>query len=127
MAAVDLQALAVARHIPLDSAPTQVVALETRPFVYALTPENGSVHRFRADRLTFARKLAVASKAMAMCVAPGEHAIYVLAKDPKALVRVSLDRFAVDWKLSFPRTPRFRNFARWKNGRRERRRIGAAR
>jgi DNA-binding beta-propeller fold protein YncE len=106
VAAVDLQALAVARHIPLDSAPVQVVALETRPFVYALTPENGSIHEIRADHLTFARKLAVASKVIGMSVAPGEHAMYVLAKDPKALVRVSLDRFAVDWKLPFSDEPR---------------------
>jgi len=105
VAAVDLQALAVARHIPLDSAPVQVVALDTRPFVYALTPENGSVQEIRADHLTFARKLAVGSKAIGMCVAPGEHAIYVLANDPKALVRVSLDRFAVDWKLPLSEDP----------------------
>jgi DNA-binding beta-propeller fold protein YncE len=105
VAAVDLQALAVARHIPLDSAPVQVLALDTRPFVYALTPDNGSIQEIRADRLTFARKLAVGSKAMAMLVAPGEHAMYVLAKDPKALVRVSLDRFAVDWKLPLSEDP----------------------
>src|SRR5208283_5398335 len=40
VAAVDLQALAVARHIPLDSSPVDVLALRTRPFVYALTPAN---------------------------------------------------------------------------------------
>jgi DNA-binding beta-propeller fold protein YncE len=105
VAAVDLQALAVARHIPLDSAPVQVLALDTRPFVYALTPENGSIQEIRADHLTFARKLGIGSKVMGMSVAPGEHAIYVLAKDPKALVRVSLDRFAVDWKLPLSEDP----------------------
>jgi len=105
VAAVDLQALAVARHIPLDSAPVQVLALDTRPFVYALTPENGSIQEIRADRLTFARKLAVGSKAMAMLLAPGERAMYVLANEPKALVRVSLDRFAVDWKLPLSEDP----------------------
>jgi hypothetical protein len=105
VAAVDLQALAVARHIPLDSAPVQVLALDTRPFVYALTPENGSIQEIRADHLTFARKLAVGSKAMAMLVAPGERTMYVLAKEPRALVRVSLDRFAVDWKLPLSEDP----------------------
>jgi hypothetical protein len=105
VAAVDLQALAVARHIPLDSAPVEVVALDTRPFVYALTPENGSIQEIRADHLTFARKLAAGSKAIGMCVAPGEHAMYVLVKEPKALVRVSLDRFAVDWKLPLSEEP----------------------
>jgi len=105
VAAVDLQALAVARHIPLDGAPIQVLALRTRPFVYALTPENGSLHEIRADRLSFARKMAVGSNAVAMRVSPDELAMYVLAKDPSALVCVALDKFAVDWKLPLSGDP----------------------
>ena len=110
VAAVDLQALAVARHIPLDSAPVDVVALVTRPFVYALTPENGSIQEIQADHLTFARKLAVGSKATAMRVSPkeqgmAERAMYILTKEPKALVRVALDRFAVDWKIPLSADP----------------------
>jgi DNA-binding beta-propeller fold protein YncE len=105
VAAVDLEALAVARHIPLDGAPVDVLALRARPFVYALTPENGSIQEIRADRLSFARKLAVGSRAIAMRVSPDEGAMYVLVKDPAALVRVSLDRFTVDWKLSLAEDP----------------------
>jgi hypothetical protein len=105
VAAVDLQALAVVRHIPLDGAPSEVLALSTRPFVYALTPQNGTIHEIRADRLTFARKLAVASHAIAMHVSPDERAIYVLATEPKTLVRVALDRFAVDWNLPLSEDP----------------------
>jgi YVTN family beta-propeller protein len=99
VAAVDLQALAVARHIPLDGAPVDVVALNTRPLVYALTPENGSIQEIQADRLSFARKLAVGSQAIAMHISPDERAMYVLSKEPKALVRVALDQLTVDWKL----------------------------
>jgi YVTN family beta-propeller protein len=105
VAAVDLQALAVARHIPLDSAPVAVLALNTRPFVYALTPENGSVQEIRADRLSFARKLAVGGRAIAMHVSPDEKSLYVLCSEPKSLVRVALERFAVDWKLPLPEDP----------------------
>jgi hypothetical protein len=105
VAAVDLQALAVARHIPLDSAPVDVLALHTRPFVYALTPQNGSIQEIQADRLSFARKLAVGSQAIAMRLASDERAMYVLTKEPKALVRVALDKFAVDWKLPLSEDP----------------------
>ena len=105
VAAVDLQALVVARHIPLDSAPVDVVALNTRPFVYALTPENGSIQEIRADRLTFARKLAAGTRAKAMHKSPDERAIYVLTSDPPALVSIALDRFAVDWKLPLSDDP----------------------
>jgi DNA-binding beta-propeller fold protein YncE len=105
VAAVDLEALAVARHIPLDSAPVDVLALQTRPFVYALTPENGSIQEIQADRLSFARKLAVGSQAISMHLSPDQRAMYVLTSEPKALVRVALDRLAVDWKLPLSEDP----------------------
>ncbi len=105
VAAVDLQALAVARHIPLDSAPTEVLALRTRPFVYALTPANGSLQEIQADRLSFARKLAAGAQAISMHLSTDHRAMYVLTREPKALVRIALDRFAVDWKLSLSEDP----------------------
>ncbi len=49
VAAVDLQVMAVARHIALDGSPSQVVAAQARPSVYALTPATGSVHEIQAD------------------------------------------------------------------------------
>lgn len=105
VAAVDLQALAVARHIPLDSAPVDVQTSHTLPFVYALTPGNGSLQAIQADRLSFARKLTVGSQAVAMRLTRDGSAIYVLTKEPKALVRVALDRFAIDWKLPLADDP----------------------
>ena len=69
VAAVDLGALAVARHIPLEGAPTEVTAAVQRPSVYALTPENGAVHEIQVDNLRFARKVTVASQAITMALA----------------------------------------------------------
>jgi hypothetical protein len=106
VAAVDLQALAVARHIPLDSAPTEVLALQPpRTFVYALTPQNGSIHEIQADRLSFTRKLAAGSQAISMHLSPDQRSMYVLTGEPKALVRIALDRFAIDWKLPLSENP----------------------
>jgi hypothetical protein len=105
VAAVDLEALAVARHIPLDSAPVDVQGWE-RPFVYALTPLNGSIQQIRADRLSFARKLAVGAQAISMHLSEDERTMFVLTREPKALVQVALDRFAVDWRLPLPEEPR---------------------
>jgi DNA-binding beta-propeller fold protein YncE len=104
VAAVDLEALAVARHIPLDAAPVDVLALK-RPFVYALTAENGAIQEIRADRLSFTRKLTVGFKAISMLLSSDQQAMYVLTREPRALVRVALDRFAVDWKLPLPEDP----------------------
>ncbi len=105
IAAVDLQALAVAKHIPLDGSPTQVAASWTRPAIYALTPANGSIHEIESDRLAFKRKLAAVSTALSMRLDPGGRAVYLLASDPRALVRVSLDSLRIEWTLPLPQIP----------------------
>ena len=105
IAAVDLQALAVVRHIVLDAAPAEVAAAWTRPSIYALTPSNGSVHEIESDRLTFKRKLSAVSTAVSMRLAPSGSAMYVLASDPRSLVRISLDSLRVEWRLALPDVP----------------------
>ncbi len=105
VAAVDLGVLAVARHIPLDGAPTEVTAAVERPSVYALTPGNGSVHEIQIDTLRTGRKLAAVSKAITMALAAGERSLYVLAREPRSLVAVDLDSFKTAWKLPLPDDP----------------------
>lgn len=105
IAAVDLQALAVVRHIALDGAPAQVAASWTRPSIYALTPANGSVHEIESDRLAFKRKLAAVSSALSMRLDPGGRAMYLLASDPRALVRIGLDSLRIEWSLPLPELP----------------------
>jgi DNA-binding beta-propeller fold protein YncE len=102
VAAVDLEAMAVARHIALDASPSQVVAAQTRPSVYALTPGTGSIHEIQSDRLSFKRKVAAASSAVSMGLDARERALYVLAREPRALVRVSLDLFRVEARMALP-------------------------
>ncbi len=105
IAAVDLEAMAVVRHIPLNGSPTQVIAAGSRPSVYALTPDNGSIHEIQVDRLTLGRKLTVAASAMAMHLSPEEREMWVLARDPRALIRVSMDSFRVTGKIPLSEDP----------------------
>jgi hypothetical protein len=105
VAAVDLQAMAVARHIPLDGAPSQVVATQAWPSVYALTPATGSVHEIQAGRLSFARKIAAATSALSMQPAGDERGLYVLASQPPSLVRVALEPLRVEWRIALPEDP----------------------
>ncbi|HSP70615.1 MAG TPA: hypothetical protein VLN48_22970 [Bryobacteraceae bacterium] len=105
LAAVDLGVLAVARHIPLDGAPSQVIAAAQHPLVYALTPETGSVHEIQIDTLRLSRKLGVASQVITMELSADERSLYVLAREPRALISVALDSFKVDWKLPLPDEP----------------------
>jgi len=105
VAAVDLGVFAVARHIRVDGAPTAVVADQRRMRVYALTPENGSVHEILAGSLTFSRKLRVATRTLEMRLAPAGDALYVLCREPKQLVRVDLAALRVGWALALPDDP----------------------
>lgn len=105
IAAVDLEAMAVVRHIALDAAPAQVIAATTRASVYALTPDTGSVHEIQVDRLTFRRKLTVAASAIAMHLDAAERELWVLARDPRAVFRVTLDPFRVTGKVPLSDAP----------------------
>ena len=105
VAVVDLEAFAVARHIPVAGNPTAVIAGTRLPFVYVLTAANGTIHEIAVDRLQFTRKLTVGASAVAMQMAPDDRALYVLTREPKALVRVALDRWAVDARISLPDEP----------------------
>jgi YVTN family beta-propeller protein len=105
VAAVDLEVFAVARHIRVDGAPTDVVARRQHARVYALTPANGSVHEIRASNLTFTRKVGVARSAISMRLSRDENTLYVLCRDPRRLVALALDPLRVDWELGLAEDP----------------------
>jgi YVTN family beta-propeller protein len=105
LAAVDLQVMAVARNIPLGSAPSSVLAGVLKPSVYALTPNSGTVHDIQAYRLAVARKTVAASSAVAIRLSFDEKYLYVLARDPRALIAVSLDSFRAEWRVALPEEP----------------------
>jgi YVTN family beta-propeller protein len=73
--------------------------------VYALTPENGSVHEIGAGNLTFSRKLQVAAVALEMRLSPTGDALYVLCRKPRHLVRLALDPMRISWTLPLPDDP----------------------
>jgi YVTN family beta-propeller protein len=105
LAAVDLEVMAVERHIALDASPGQVLASATRPAIYALTPATGSVHEVQYFKMSVARKAMVASSAVSMALAPEERLLYVLARQPRALIALDLDGFRPSWSLSLPEEP----------------------
>jgi hypothetical protein len=105
VAAVDLQVMAVARHIPLAGNPSEVIASEAQPLVYALTPETGTVHEIQVDRLAFSRKLTLASTAVSMSLAHDDRAMYILTREPRTLLRLALDSFELEWRIPLPEDP----------------------
>ncbi len=105
IAVVDLEAMAVARHIPLAGSPSLLISAPAQPFVYALTPASGTVHEIAVDRMSVARKLAVARTAVSMQMAFDGRALIILAGSPSTqteMISVEVDSFRVNWKLVLP-------------------------
>lgn len=105
VAAVDLEVFAVAKHIRVDGAPTAVVTRKQHARVYALTPDNGSVHEIRAANLTFSRMLKVAQHAITMRLSPDEDTLYVLCQEPRRLVALALDPLHIAWQIPLREDP----------------------
>ena len=105
VAAVDLTVFAVARHIRLAGRPTSVITHPRRAVVYALTPENGTVHEIRSDTLAFSRKAQVASSAISMRLSHDAAHLYILCANPRKLVRLAVDPLQPDWQVALPAPP----------------------
>jgi YVTN family beta-propeller protein len=93
IAAVDLSAFVVARHIHLEARPTAILSHPDLPFAYALTPENGTVHEIATSSLAVRRKARVAHSAVTLRLAPDGRSIWVLCDDPHQLVELPIQRF----------------------------------
>ncbi|HOK47566.1 MAG TPA: hypothetical protein PLK67_16605, partial [Bryobacteraceae bacterium] len=105
VAAVDLIAFAVARHIRLDAGPTAIVADPLRPSVYALTAETGAVHEIGADTLALRRSLRAARTAVSMRISPDGHFLWLLANQPRQLLRLSTENLRVESRIALPAEP----------------------
>lgn len=105
LAAIDLEVMAVERHIALEAPPTQVLAAATRPTVYALTSATGTVYEVQFNKLSVSRKATLAPTASSMALSPDEKSLYVLAREPRALIAVDLDGFRPNWSLPLPEEP----------------------
>lgn len=92
VSAVDLTEFRVARHIMLSGNPSAVIAHPTLPMAYVLTPQTGFIHEIAASTLAVSRRRQVAASAVSMRMAPSDHALWVLCREPQSLVRIALDR-----------------------------------
>jgi DNA-binding beta-propeller fold protein YncE len=105
LAAVDLEVMAVTRHIPVEGAPAEVLARRTGPAVYALTPDTGWVHEIDSSTLKFARRVSAGARPVTMALAPGGDYLYLAAAEPPSLVAISLAELRVAWRLRLPEEP----------------------
>jgi DNA-binding beta-propeller fold protein YncE len=91
VAVVDLSSFRVRKQIHLDAAPTVVLRHPQRPMVFVLAPQGGTVYEIDAASLAVGRTARAGSQAVDMQVSPRGDALWVLYRDPAALVEVPLD------------------------------------
>ena len=105
--AVDLNTFRVRKQISLDAAPAALVAGADadRPKVYALAPTAGTVYEIDVASLTLGRRFWGGNQAVAMQLSPRDHALWVLYREPAALVEAPLNSFRVARRIALPAAP----------------------
>ena len=88
---VDLTRFRTRQQIALDAAPSQVLARPKTTKAYVLAPDNGTVYEIEAGLLTITRRVRAGNAAIAMRLSRGGDALWVLYRDPAALVEIPFD------------------------------------
>jgi hypothetical protein len=93
IAAVDLSRFRVRKQILLDAEPASVIAHPAEPKVFALAPATGTVYEIDAASLAISRRARAGNTAAGMLLSPARDALWVLYRDPAALVELPLRSF----------------------------------
>src|ERR1039457_4220290 len=91
IAVVDLPRFRTRQQIPLDAAPSQVLARPKTTKAYVLAPANGTLYEIEAGLLTITRRIRAGNAAIAMRLSRGGDALWVLYRDPASLVEIPFD------------------------------------
>ena len=105
IAAVDLTAMAVVRHLRLDHAPTKLTGDSARKMVYALTPENGMLHEISSGKLQRERWVSLGGHPLEMRLSPKGSSMWVLLDEPRQLVEVTFSQLEVARRIPLPEKP----------------------
>jgi YVTN family beta-propeller protein len=105
VAAVNLTSFHVRKQIPLDAAPAAVLPHPALARVFVLAPDAGTVYEIDAGPLAVTRRARAGNQAIAMQVAPQKDALWVLYRDPSALVEIPLSTFRANRRIRLSSIP----------------------
>ena len=77
--------------IALDAAPSAVLPHPASQKAFVLAPRNGTVYELEAASLSVSRRVRAGNDAVSMKMAPTRDAVWVLYRDPAAIVEIPLD------------------------------------
>lgn len=102
IAAVDLSALAVVRHIRLADEPVSLTTHRSLPFVYVSLPGSALLQEISTDRLEAGRSLRLPGPAAQLAFERGGTAVWALIPESRHLLRISPQKMAVEARVSLP-------------------------
>ena len=105
VAAVDLSALAVVRHIALPAGPDNLESHHLHPAVFASLPDMAAIAEISTDKLIAGRRLRLPGPASKMRFTRDGSALWVLVPEAKQLLRVSPAQMKIEAKITLPATP----------------------
>jgi YVTN family beta-propeller protein len=105
LAVVDLSTFRPLRPVPLEAAPSEVLPHPRQPKVYALAPEAGTVFEIDVTSLAVSRRAHAGNQAISMRLAPGGDGLWVLYREPAALVEFPLDTFEARRRIRLTAPP----------------------
>jgi YVTN family beta-propeller protein len=106
VAAVDLEEFRVRRQIALGAAPSLVLSHpQGLPRVYVLAPNAGTVYEIDSGAMAVSRRAKAGNQAIAMQMAASADALWVLYRDPAALVELPLDSLRPRTRIALRSAP----------------------
>ena len=102
---VDLTTFRVRRRIALDAAPALIVPHPSKPKAFVLAPDAGTVYEIDFASFAVSRRARAGNTAVSMEVAPHGNALWVLYRDPAALVELPLDTLKPGRHVRFDSPP----------------------
>jgi YVTN family beta-propeller protein len=105
IAAVELLQFSLARRIPLDAAPTAILAHPVEPFLYVLAPQTGTIYEIDSRSLNVRRHSRIGAQAVTMRLARDNRTLWVLCDEPKQIAGVSVATLQVSQRIRLPAAP----------------------
>jgi len=102
VAVVDLLTFRRLPAIALPETPSAVIAHPSQPKSFVLAPQAGTVFELDAAKLAVSRRVHAGGEAVSMKLAPDGKALWVLCRNPGALVEIPLDSLAPRRRIAIP-------------------------
>jgi YVTN family beta-propeller protein len=105
LAVVDLSTFGRWSPVPLPDAPSEVLPHPRGSKVFALAPDSGTIFEIDVASLAVSRRRHFANRAISMMLAREGGGLWVLTREPAALLELSLDTLEPRRRIALPMPP----------------------